>query len=140
MYTSVKTRKKRWHVGLTCLKIPGENTALWNHYHALYIHTSSTQILVCCCCCCWKHNKFWPERSYWQICITAYWNYSPAATKAHSRSLTTTVNYCTYSRCMLLPVNKTMKLEFTFVVKSHILAACTQICVLHRILCMHTHT
>ena len=28
MYTSAKTRKKRRHVGPTCLKIPGENTAL----------------------------------------------------------------------------------------------------------------
>ena len=26
MYTSAKTRKKRRHVGPTCLKIPGENT------------------------------------------------------------------------------------------------------------------
>ena len=26
MYTSVKTRKKRRHVGPACLKLPGENT------------------------------------------------------------------------------------------------------------------
>ena len=30
MYTSVKTRKKRRHVGPTCLKIPGENTETKN--------------------------------------------------------------------------------------------------------------
>ena len=32
MYTSVKTGKKRRHVGPTCFKIPGENTATpWVH-------------------------------------------------------------------------------------------------------------
>ena len=33
MYTSAKTRKKRRHVGPTCLKIPGENTDIINMHH-----------------------------------------------------------------------------------------------------------
>ena len=36
MYTSVKTRKKRRHVGPTCLKIPGENTGTV----CTYVHTN----------------------------------------------------------------------------------------------------
>ena len=35
MYTSVKTRKKTRHVGPTCLKIPGENTAMYQQ--VLYV-------------------------------------------------------------------------------------------------------
>ena len=36
MYTSVKARKKRRHVGPTCLKIPGENTVYIYIYVCIY--------------------------------------------------------------------------------------------------------
>ena len=53
MYPSVKTRKKRRHVGPTCLKIPGENTALplqistkGINYHCNYICTMAITIII----------------------------------------------------------------------------------------------
>ena len=50
MYTSAKTRKKRRHVRPTCLKIPGESTAMYlcmYGYVRMYV-CMYVRMFVCC--------------------------------------------------------------------------------------------
>ena len=86
MYTSAKTRKKRRHVGPTCLKIPGENTAhRHTHMYAQHTHTH-THMYVCT-----SHTHV--HTTHTHVCTTHTHTHTHVHTHTHTHSHTHTHTY-----------------------------------------------